>query len=255
MNKNSTWLWLISLALIFLTIISTLCVGNDNSDNDSKYDYEPPDQELEKLYLSENYLLPQPPSHDSNNKTELLAQNRTIFGHNIRDRKFNNKITPELNLWINSHGRSGIELEFEIVFQAVEDNTLLPHKTFKILFENYTTNGSTENENLMPAFIKYDGKYFDIQYGNENWSSIYLKIQRTDNFTDTIVDIYFGSEQKVSYIKIPYDKTLSFYEYEKEKEEENQATPGFTAIQVVLVLGILISIFYLRGSLINSQKK
>ena len=132
----------------------------------------------------------------------------------------------------------------------MEDRTLLPEKTYKILFKDYTTSGSITGENLKLIYTKYEGKTFDIKYGNDNWCAVYLTIIRTDNETASKLDVYAGAENKTSQITIPYDKTLSAYEYEQEKkkEEENKSTPGFGLDQGVIALGVLLIIFYIKAS-------
>ena len=229
--------------MIFILISTSLCITNDQSTTDNGTG-SAPDKNLDTLYLGKNYLLPDPPGSDKANKTELSALNKTIFGHNIRDRKYDKKLEPELHLWLNAHGRRDIKLKFEIVFQAVEDNIPLPGKTYKILFENHTTNGTTGPFNLRVPFIDYNGKPFDIKSGADNWCIVQLVIKRTDNVTDGELTIYTGAEDRISYIKLPYNQTLSAYNRDLEEKDKN-ATPGFEINAVLLTLvAVAIILFY-----------
>ena len=230
--------------LIILSSATTLCYSNESSED---FEYEPlKDQHLDTLYFGTQYFLPYPPSSGESNKTTISALNRTTFSHNLRDRKFNSKIKPELNLWLDAAGTKGIELEFEINFQAVEDLTELPDKTFKITFQNYTTNGSLDGEVLNLTYLNYEREPFDIKSGADNWCLVYLIIRRTDNITGSKVTLYCGAEDRVSNIKIPYSQTLSAYNYEQEKDNDMDSTPGFTGLSFLFAIVLLISINYLR---------
>ncbi len=241
MVQSKLNLRILILLLIVILILTTLCYGSDDKNESTKNKNPPPDVELDKLYLGKSYLLPDPPGSAPANKTELPAMNHSTFTHNIRDRKFNDKLKPELRLWVNTQGTKGIRLEFEIGFQAVEDNTIIPNKRFKILFSNYTTQGTIEPEYINLTFLKFDGAPFDINPGVENWCSVYLTIRRTDDMTNSKLYIFTGAEGKISYIIIPYDRTLSSYEHEKEDESEN--TPGF-GLELVGTAIIISSIIY-----------
>jgi hypothetical protein len=148
-----------------------------------------------------------------------------------------------------------MELDFVITFQAVEDSTIITGKTYKILFQNYSTNGSTNIEKITPKFANYDGKTFDIKYGNENWCTVNLTVIRSDSLSNASLEIFCGAEEKISFIKIPYDQTLSFYEFEQEENKDDQATPDFTLGQVVISIGLIIVVLYLKGNSRYSIKK
>jgi hypothetical protein len=248
-HKKFNFYVLISI-LIFVLTITALCNGNDDKGESVNNKKTPPDVELEKLYLSKYYLVPNQPGDDSTNKTEILAMNQSTFSHNIRDRKFNEKLKPKLKLWVDAHGKSGIKLEFEIGFQAVEDNTIIPNKNFKIIFPNYTTAGNQEPEYINLSFLKFDGEPFDIQPGADNWCSVYLTIKRTDELTNSKLQVYTGANGKNSYIIIPYDKTLSSFDQGAEDESGN--TPGFEFETVVIAIFILITIYFYQS---QSSKK
>ncbi len=249
MIKKSHWSKLILGAIIFVLIFTSLCYGNTDNESDTE-DYTPSlsKQQLSTLYLGTAHLLPDPPGPDKMNKTELSAQNQSVFGRNILDRKFNSKMKPGLNLWFDAHGKKGIQLEFEISLQAVEDSTVLPDKTYKIRFKNFTTQGAAGVQNLNITYLDYQGKPFDIKYGAENWCSVTLIIKRMDNITDTKLTIYCGADNKISNITLPYDRTLSAHDYEKEKEDSENATPGFNSVEIIISVTILMIFFQIKNA-------
>jgi hypothetical protein len=251
MNKRTSQLWFVSILLIIIITLTTLCVGNNSNDDDEKkYDNINPDEHLELFYIGANYLIPDPPDAGSENITELSALDQKSFGTSIFDRKFNNDFTPELHLWLDTNDKEGLRLEFEIFFQAVEDNTILPDKNFKALFESYTNNNISGVKYSNISFIEYAGEPFDIKPGAENLCHVTLTVKRTDNITNSIVHIYVGAENKTSFIRIPYDQTYSAYEYarEQDREKDKKSTPGFTAIQLVVVTSIaLLFHFFIKA--------
>jgi hypothetical protein len=251
MVKKKYWLGFASAIFIIIIIFTSLCTSTDSS-SEKQENHEPPEVEYDTLYIGTDYLLPDPPGPDKNNKTELLANNKSTFGHNIRDRKYNDQIDPSIYLWLNTKGKKGLSLEFEITFQMVEDNTVKPDKKYKISFDSYVTKGNSSLEIVNLTFSQYDGKPFDIKYGNDNWCMVYLTISRIDNKTDSKLLVFSGANDKISYIKIPYDRTLSSYEYEKEKEKDNKNTPGFS-IGYGIAAFVTLLIFYLKSQ--NSRFK
>jgi hypothetical protein len=184
------------------------------------------DEGLDTLFLSKYYLVPERPGDDPSNYSTLSAENTISFGHNIRDRKLDRSIIPELNLWLDDGGNAGIELEFEIRVQAVKDNTVVPDKSFWMLFKNYTTIGKSGPQPVNIGFINYAEETFDIDKGMDNWAIFTLTIQRTDNLTGSDLRIYHGADGKASYLKLPWNQTLSKFEYENEKNDDNDV-PGF----------------------------
>jgi len=246
MKKVDYWKFCIALLLIIIMTLTSLCLGDESSNdaNSKKKLDEIPKEELKILYLARPTMRDTPPGNDKSNQTELSAENQVIFGQNIFDRKFDDKIKPELNLWLDTNGKKGIKLEFEIYFQAVEDSTLLPNKYFKAIFSNYTTNGTTDIIYLRREFLKYEGTPFDIKSGSENWCSVTFKISRTDNATDSKLHIYHGAENRVSFITIPYNETQSSHEYEQEKDEE--PTPGFIGTNFIIILLVVCIILYIQ---------
>jgi hypothetical protein len=229
---------LIILFILIIIVASTmLCYSNPDSGSAVKNKKEPPEVELDRLYLGNFYLLPDPPGDGAGNFTKLSALNQTTFSHNISDRKFNQDIKPRLRLWLDAFGTQGITLEFELTFQAVEDQTLLPNKVYRIVFKNYTTQGLPGQEYVNLTYTKYDGEPFDIKSGADNWAGVYLTIRRIDNKKDADLRILTGAGGKISYVKIPYDQTLSSYQYE---EEDNSSTPGFAGGYLVLSITTII---------------
>ena len=110
-------------------------------------------------------------------------------------------------------------------------------KLFRAKFGNYTTTGDQGGEFVNLTYTKYNGEPFDIKSGADNWCAVYLTIRRMDKLEDADLDIYTGAKGKISYVKIPYDQTLSSYEHEN---EENNATPGFLGGCVILALMVVI---------------
>lgn len=247
MNKKASQLWFVSIFLMLIITLTTLCVGNNSTDdNEKKYDNINPDEHLELFYIGANYLIPDPPDASSENITELSALDQKSFGTSIFDRKFNSDFTPELHLWLDTNGNEGIKLEFEIFFQAVEDNTIIPEKNYKALFKNFTNSGTSGVKYLNISFNEYKGEPFDVIPGAENLCHVTLTVKRTDNITNSIVYIYVGAENKTSFIKIPYDQTYSAYEYarEQDKEKDKKSTPGFTASELVIVSSVALLFYF-----------
>jgi hypothetical protein len=234
--------------LMVLVFITGGCISPDPAtaeDNGSN-------QNLEILYLSSSrYFVPEAPGPEEVNKIELTTAKSLTFSHNIRDRKYNSKLTPYLNLWLDAHGKSGLNLSFQVGFQAWEEDTLITDKKFEILFENYTTKGFLVGEKVELQYQKYQGVPFDIKAGASNWSTIYLTINLTDTSLtsgkDEIgVDLYTGADGKASYIKIPYDQTLSAYKHKKDNEDDG-SIPGFnTPTVIIALLATLTLIVYFR---------
>ncbi len=253
MLKKSHWSWYFSILLILILFLNGQCLANSTL-KQTRGNNDTPDGPLNIYYLSiSKFLSPTPPAKSNSNKTELTVSQPLIFTHNVRDRKFDDQITPELNLWLDSRNKKGLEIKFELGFQAWEDDTLIKDKFYKILFKNYTTIGATGGENVRLHYLKYDGETFDIKYGTNNFCSIYFMINLTDNPTpSSSVDIYCGAWGKTSYIKLPYNQTLSAYEFEKEKNEKTQPTPGFL---VELFFAALIATMAIYTLFQKSQKK
>jgi len=241
MLKTNAEAWRISTVIIVIILFMSLCISSDNSNSNASNDNTASNQ-LNILYLSKSmYLLPTPPETDELNKTELTSAKSLIFGHNIRDRKFNKDLAPELELWLDTHGKSGLVLTFELGFQAWEDETLVKGKFFKILFENYTTTGAKAGENAKVSYAGIEGEPFDIKYGSDNWCAIYFKVNLTGNISGTGVEIYCGAEGKISKIKIPYDQTLSAYIHGE--DSDGDSTPGFQGGFIIIILGALTVIY------------
>ncbi len=245
-KKRTLHIWLTILS-IFMMVLCTLCISNNTSSSENNDKYVP-QEDLEFLYLSSSkYLLPEPPGDDSKNKTELTAGKSTYFSHNLRDRKFNEALNPELDLWLDAHGKNGLVLRFEIGFQVWEDETLIEGKFYKIIFKNYTTTGATGGENVKVAFLEYDGVPFDIKYGTGNWASIYLMINLTENVSaaSASVDIICGAGGKISSIKLPYDQTLSGFEHEQNKNNDGDSTWCSSSLVLVFAIGIIASVSFI----------
>ena len=245
----------ISIFFIFLLLIlSSIFCPAPAAEHNSRASTTASEQNLGLLYLSKYYLIPGKPGDDPSNKTELPAADQTIFGHSIHDRKLDTAILPELDLWVNDGGRKGMELEFEIQVQAVEDKTVIPEKKYKMLFKNYTTQGRAETYQIKIEFINYLGKTFDVKYGKEDWVNIALVIKRLDNETGNKLLIYHGADGKASFIQLPWNQTLSKYEYEKDKNDND--SPGF-GFQIVVVsfIAIIFSIYIATKKRNHNKKK
>ncbi|MCK5561330.1 MAG: hypothetical protein KAJ51_12075, partial [Thermoplasmata archaeon] len=226
-------LWASIIVVLFI-IISTLNLTTLSSMSEN-------DDDLGKLYLSKSqYLLPNPPGAEATNKTELDPGKPTYFSHNIRDRKFNENLIPELDLWLDAHSQAGIELQFEIGFQAWEDNTLMDGKFYKIKFNNYKTTGAEGGENAKVTFLEYDGEPFNIKYGNDNWASIYLMINISKNATKTSVDILCGAGGRTSFIRLPWDQTLSQYESDKNQDDDDNGSLCMFSLIFVLIIMVVV---------------
>jgi hypothetical protein len=235
MNARSHWPWVLSIVFITLIFFTTLCISN-NSTNNNQTNGEEPIQNLEILYLNSIYLSPTKAGIEESNKVELTATKNLSFSHSIRDRKFNKNLKPEIMLWLDSHGKANLKLRFEIGFQAWEEDTLIEGKFFKILFNNYTTIGNPYGENISLSYLRYDGEPFDIKSGSTNFASVYFSISLNNTGNSDKIDIYTGADGKASFIKVPYDNTLSASA--KNDDNGGDSTPGFTLESLLLILVI-----------------
>jgi hypothetical protein len=232
--------------MVLLVVLNSLCVSNESSGSE-KSDYKPSFEDIDKLYLSNGpYLLPEPPDKDPKNKTTLQPGDILYQGHNLRDRKYNPDLKPSLDLWLDTHGQKGLVLQFEIGFQAWEENTLIDGEVYRIVFNNYTTIGAAGGENAIVTFREYVNEPFDIKYGADNYASIYLMINFTENASASSIDIYSGASGKISLIKLPFDQTLSWYESEQKKKDDNDNSPGFTGGVLIISAVVLIIIFSIK---------
>jgi hypothetical protein len=230
------------IIILILLVSTSLCTSSHDTAGSEENNNSTPELELEKLYIGKYYLLPSKPGDDNTNKTELLANNQSIFGHNIFDRKFNDKLNPELNLWLEDLGVPGMILECELQIQAVEDSTEITGKKYSIIFENFTTAGEPAHYNVKLNFKSYQGKPFDIKSGKDTWASLTLIIRRVDSESDSKLMIYCGASGKASYLITPYDKTYS--KYKSENEADDKGTPGFGGGMAIASIVVLVVIYY-----------
>ena len=183
MRKINYWQYFISFLMIFLIILNSLCIST-NANNSKDNIKNTPKEPLNIFYLSvSRYLLPEPPGNEDTNITVLIPEQQLAYTHNIRDRKFDAKNKPELNIWLNARESKGIILNFEISIQAWEEDTFIEGKFFKILFNIYTAKGTAEGEFAKVSFLKYSGEPFDIKFGSDNYGAISLSINITGNIT------------------------------------------------------------------------
>ena len=243
MNEKHHWLWVLSVIIVALVFSSSLCISS-NSANNQKTNEKTPSQDLEILYLNGIYLSPTKGGIEEFNKRELTSTKNLTFTHSIRDRKFNKDFKPEIMLWLDSHGKTNLKLGFEIGFQAWEDDTLIEDKFFKIIFANYTTSGNPYGENVSLSYLRYDGTPFDLKSGSNNFAAVYFSISLEDTGKSDKIDIYTGADGKASFIKVPYDKTLS--SVSNKNGNDNDSTPGFTLEWVLIVLIIIIVLRHSR---------
>ena len=106
------------------------------------------------------------------------------------------------------------------------------------IFENYTTKGSSSSELIQLTSTKYEGTPVDIKAA-EYGGNVSVMIWRTDNIEDVDLQIYCGAEGKISKIRIPYDKSLS--STQKDKEDE---TPMDSGILLIIAIGVSSIILY-----------
>jgi hypothetical protein len=238
------------IIILILLVSTSLCTSNNDTAGSVDNNSSTPDLELEKLYIGKYYLLPNKPGDDSTNKTELLANNHSIFGHNIFDRKFNDKLDPELNLWLEDLGAPGMILECELQIQAVEDSTEITGKKFSIIFENFTTTGEPAPYYVKLEFKNYQGEPFDIKSGKDTWASLILILRRVDSESESKLMIYCGAGGKASYLITPYDQTYSKYRADNEKEDNG--TPGFGGGLVIACM-LALSILYYSNKIQNNR--
>jgi hypothetical protein len=255
MNGNVFKTWIVAIFLVALAFFNILCFSDNSTDSASTVD-EPSDQNIDKLYLSRSaFLLPNPPDDDPMNKTTIAPGSTATYGHNLRDRKLNKDLNPELDLWIDTKGQSGLVLHFEIGFQAWEDDTLMNGQVYNIEFENYTTVGGSGPEHATVPFIKYIGEPYDIKHGSKNWASIYFSINFTENSSASSIDILSGAGGKTSFIKLPFDQTLSAFEHEQSKDKDKNNTPGFTGELFIVSFVAIIALIALFKPLRRKQLK
>jgi hypothetical protein len=251
MRKRIRWIKSLTFFLILILVLNYLFVTIAALNNGSNQDTN--NKPLNIFYLSKSqYLLPYPPGDEATNKTELSTSQGLVFTHNIRDRKFNTELMPELDIWLNANGKAGLTLTLELGFQAWEQDTLIEGKFYRILFKNYTTSGLSGIENAKITFDKYVGEPFDISYGSD-FAAFYLLVNLTDNTSKPrTVEIYCGAGDKTSYIKLPYDKTLSSTEDKENKDD--QSSTCFSWLILITVPTITLTI-YLKNKNIHNKKR
>lgn len=256
MNRNMHRSWIVAMFLVVIVILNVLCFSNNSSDS-ANTDRAPTNQNIDKLYLSRSvFLLPNPPDDDPSNKTTVAPGKTITFGHNLRDKKYNKDLTPELDLWLDTHGQKGLVLQFEIGFQAWEDDTLIDGEVYGVVFENYTTVGVVGIEHALVPYREYINEPFDIKHGSKNWASIYFMINFTENSSASSIDVHCGAGGKTSFIRLPYDQTLSAYEHEQSKDKDEDNTPGFTGEMLILsIFGLIIIIAQISPSRKRYQKR
>jgi hypothetical protein len=242
--KNIGRLW-VSIFVTLIIGISTLNLIPISSQSEN-------DDDLGIVYLSKSqYLLPDPPAAEATNKVKLEPGEPTYFSHNIRDRKFDETLNPELDLWLDASGKAGLELEFEIGFQAWEDNTLMEGKFYTIKFHNYTTKGTSGGENAKVKFLEYVGKPFDINYGSDNWASIYLMVNLTGTASSPSVDILCGANGKTSNIRLPWNQTLSKYESQQNKDDDDNGS----ICMFSFIFGLIILVLAPGWMVVNDNQR
>jgi len=244
-NDLSKYIWVIAIFCLLILILAIFTNPFSSTDNTSSVSAAT-DTELDILYLhgrSDGATLLQPyaPGEAARNHTILNTTHARKFGHNILDRKYNSGLDPEVNIYIDSFDTPGLVLNFKIEIYMFEGNTLLTEPQAVAIFSNYTTKGSLLPELVEIKSTEYDGKPVDIESGGGFGASIRLTIWRTDGFKNDNVKIYCGADGKVSWIRIPYDKSLS-----SEKKDDDESTPMDSGLLLIMAISSYCLFVYYR---------
>ena len=239
------YLWAAAILALIILIIASFNNQFPVSDNASS-NSTTTDNDLDILYLhgrSDGGTLLQPyaPGDSAKNYTVVNTTHTRKFGHNILDRKYNSELKPEVNIYIDSYDTPGMILNFKLEFYLFEDNALATEPVATAVFNNYTTKGS-----LLPEFVEiksteYEGKPADIGSSGGFGASVRLSIWRTDELKDDNVKLHCGVDGKVSWIRIPYDRSLS-----STKKNDDDSTPMDSGLLLILAISSYCLFTYYR---------
>jgi hypothetical protein len=212
-REGNKFIWAAAILALLILILASITDPFSVS-NIARSDSTTNETELDILYLhgrSDGGTLLQPysPGDSAKNYTLINSTQERKFGHNILDRKYNSNLKPEVNIYINSFDKTGMILNFKIEFYLFEGNTLLTEPVATAIFSDYTTKGSLLPELIELRSSKYDGEPVDIESTGGFGASVRLTVWRTDNMEQHDVKILCGANEKVSWVRIPYDRSLS----------------------------------------------
>jgi hypothetical protein len=244
-RDTSAFIWSVAILALMVLILASLTDPFSVSKSASS-DSTPTETELDILYLhgrSDGGTLLQPysPGDSSKNYTLINSSRDRKFGHNILDRKYNSNLKPEVNIYIDSFDTPGMILNFKIEFYLFEGNTLLTEPVATAVFSNYTTKGSLLPELIELKSSKYEGEPVDIESTGGFGASVRLTVWRTDNLDQSDVKVLCGSEGKVSWIRIPYDKSLS-----STKKNGEDTTPMDSGLLLIMAICSYCLLSYYR---------
>lgn len=239
------YIWAAAILALVILIIASFNNPLSVSDNASSGSTTT-DTDLDILYLhgrSDGGTLLQPyaPGDSAKNYTLVNTTHTRKFGHNILDRKYNSELKPEVNIYVDSFDTPGMVLNFKLEFYLFKDNALATEPVATAVFSNYTTKGS-----LLPEFIEiksteYEGQPVDIGSSGGFGASVRFTVWRTDGLKDDYVKFYCGADEKVSWIRIPYDRSLS-----STKKNDDDSTPMDSGLLLILAISSYCIFFYYR---------
>ena len=235
-------IWVIAVFAIIVMVISVFNMPYSDNDNATS-EATSSETRLDILYLhgavgKATLFQAYAPGDSPQNVTIMNTTTDRKFGHNILDRKYNSAIKPAVNIYVDSSKTEGLVLNFKLEFYLIEENRLATSPVATAIFDNYTTKGTSEQELIELKSTKYEGTPVDIQTGEGYGASVRLTVWRTDKLDEVDLNIYCGADAKISWIQIPYDKSLS----STQKDDNDKSTP--------MGSGVLAIVAIMAGSLV-----
>jgi hypothetical protein len=239
------YIWATAILALIILIIAIFNNPFSVSDNASSGSTTT-DTGLDILYLhgrSDGGTLLQAyaPGDSAKNYTVVNTTHARKFGHNILDRKYNSELRPEVNIYIDSYDTPGMILNFKLEFYLFDGNTLATEPVATAVFSNYTTKGSLLTEFVEIKSTEYEGKPVDIGSGGGFGASVRLTVWRTDDLKNNDVKLHCGADGKVSWIRIPYDRSLS-----STKKNDDNSTPMDSGLLLIVAISTYCIFFYYR---------
>lgn len=238
-------IWVIAAFVVIVMVISAFNVPYSDND-DATSEATNSETRFDIFYLhgaigKGTYLRPSQPGDNATYKTTLNSTFTLEIGRSMIDRKYNPEIKPAVNIYINSLETKGIIVNFRIEFYLFEGNFLPDDPVSTAIFNNYTTKGSSSPEYIQLTSTKYQDDPPEDMPAGEFGGSVRLKIWRTDNIDEVDLEIYCGADAKISWIQVPYDKSLS----STQKDDDDKSTPmGSGALLVMAITAGSLVVYY-----------
>ncbi len=238
-------IWVIVAFTVIVMVVSAFNLPYSEND-DATSEATTSENRLDILYLhggigKGTLLAPYPPGNDPKNVTVMNATTDRKYGHNILDRKYNSAIKPTVNIYVDSSKTEGMVLNFKLEFYMIEGNRLALVPVATAIFTNYTTKGTAEPELIELKSAKYEGTPVDVQTGEGYGASVRLTVWRTDDINDVELKLICGANDKISWVQIPYDRSLS-----STKKDDNESTPMDSGVLAVVAIAASSLVVYYR---------